>query len=219
MQHESGATAPAGLPRSAGGWRSRFAAWHNRHPLALVAALLVALLLLVALGPWLAPAPATLADPADDAPATPATPDRAAAEAIEPTEPTAPDAPDPADDAPQEIRFERPSLVERLDPDTRAALRREGQRLRATPAAAAASAPPTQVWALVTAPLGKRQSERVSAQLKAVALFQPLPMHVELMPTRAGPRAVFWPFVSAQDAEKVRQALADRGLQTEAVAF
>ena len=65
----------------------------------------------------------------------------------------------------------------------------------------------------------KRQSQRVAAQLHAVALLQPVPMRAELLPSGAGWRAVFWPFASEGDAEKVRLALADKGLRTEVLEF
>jgi len=71
----------------------------------------------------------------------------------------------------------------------------------------------------VTAPLDQRRAERAAAQLKAVALFQTLPMQVEQLPAGARWRTVFWPFTSAADAEKVRLALADKGLQTEVLEF
>ncbi len=120
-------------------------------------------------------------------------------------------------DDPHEGPVDRLPLVHPLDPAMRADLRREGLRLRA---AAAASAPAAKAWALVTPPLtDRRLSQRVTAQLHAVALLQPLPMRAELMASAGGPRAVFWPFPSAADAEKVRLALADRGLRTEVVEF
>jgi hypothetical protein len=132
-----------------------------------------------------------------------------------------------ADPAPTEIVLESPLLVEPLAPAARADLRREGERLRAAAAAlaagksgAASAAASAKSWALVSAPLAsRRQSERVVGQLGAVALLQPLPMRAELMTTREGRRAVFWPFPTASDAEKVRQALADRGLKMEVVEF
>lgn len=90
-----------------------------------------------------------------------------------------------------------------------------------TPAAApAAPAAPPRSWALVTQPLQDRQhSERVAAQLRAVALLQPVPMRTELMRSGTGWRAVFWGFTSVKDAEKVRLALADKGLKTDVMEF
>jgi hypothetical protein len=93
---------------------------------------------------------------------------------------------------------------------------------RTPPAAAAPAAPaaPPRSWALVTQPLQDRQhSERVAAQLRAVALLQPVPMRTELMRSGTGWRAVFWGFTSVKDAEKVRLALADKGLKTDVMEF
>lgn len=126
-----------------------------------------------------------------------------------------PPAPPPVDVAPRRGRIELDPLVARLPDDERQALRRSGRDLRGEPTVAASD----KAWALVTAPLDQRRAERAAAQLKAVALFQRLPMHVEQMPAGARWRAVFWPFTSAADAEKVRLALADKGLQTEVLEF
>lgn len=127
----------------------------------------------------------------------------------------APPAPPPVDVTPRRGRIELDPLVARLPDDERQALRRSGRDLRGEPALAASD----KAWALVTAPLDQRRAERAAAQLKAVALFQRLPMQVEQLPAGARWRAVFWPFTSAADAEKVRLALADKGLQTEVLEF
>ncbi|MEN9626844.1 MAG: hypothetical protein RJA10_70 [Pseudomonadota bacterium] len=117
---------------------------------------------------------------------------------------------------PRRGRIELPPLVPRLAAAERQELRSHSREMRGQPAAG----PATKAWALVTGPLSdRRQSERVSAQLHAIALLQPVPMRAELMPTGQGWRAVFWPFPTAQDAEKVRLALADKGLRTEVLEF
>lgn len=126
-----------------------------------------------------------------------------------------PEPPPPIDVAPRSGRIELAPLVAPLPDHERQALRRAGRDLRGEPAAGAVD----KAWALVTAPLDQRRAERAAAQLKAVALFHSLPMRVEQMPAGARWRAVFWPFASAADAEKVRLALADKGLQTEVLEF
>lgn len=152
-----------------------------------------------------AAAPAASAASAADSPAAASAP--AAAVAIAP--------PAPVNVRPRRGRVELPPLVERLDTTERATLRQEGRALRGEGAPVA-----DRAWALVTAPLAdRRQSERVAAQLQAVALLQPVPMRTELLPVGRQWRAVFWPFTSQQDAEKVRLALADKGLKTELMEF
>lgn len=136
-------------------------------------------------------------------------------EAVEAIEAKPPAPPPPVDVAPRSGRIELAPLVAPLPDDERRALRRSGRDLRGEPAAGAVD----KAWALVTAPLDQRRAERAAAQLKAVALFQSLPMRVEQMPAGGRWRAVFWPFASAADAEKVRLALADKGLQTEVLEF
>lgn len=117
---------------------------------------------------------------------------------------------------PRRGRVDLPPLVPRLDDAQRQQARLSSRELRREPAVL----PDAKAWALVTAPLvDRRQSERVAAQLHAVALLQPMPMRAELMPAGKGWRAVFWPFPTAQDAEKVRLALADKGLRTEVLEF
>jgi hypothetical protein len=107
-------------------------------------------------------------------------------------------------------------LVDKLDDAQRHELRQEGRALRGEPAHPADA----RSWALVTAPLpDRRTSERVAAQLHAVALLQPMPMRAELMRGDGGWRAVFWPFPTERDAEKVRLALADKGLRTQVIEF
>lgn len=113
-------------------------------------------------------------------------------------------------------RVDLPPLVDRLADAQRHELRTEARSLRGQPAID----PSAKAWALVTLPLAdKQQSQRVAAQLQAVALLQPLPMRAELVQAQGRWRAVFWPFASEKDAEKVRLALADKGLKTEVVAF
>ncbi len=112
-------------------------------------------------------------------------------------------------------RLELPPLIPRLAESDRHALRQAGQNLRSVGAAAV----PAKAWALATRPADKEPSERAAAQLKALALLQPVPMRAELLQARNGWRAVFWPFVNAQDAEKARLALADKGLSTEVIEF
>ena len=117
---------------------------------------------------------------------------------------------------PRRGRIELPPLVPKLAATERHDLRTNSRELRGQPAVL----PEAKAWALVTGPLAdRRQSERVAAQLHAVALLQPVPMRAELMPAGNGWRAVFWPFPTAQDAEKVRLALADKGLRTEVLEF
>jgi hypothetical protein len=150
-----------------------------------------------------APVVAQTADPA---------PHSAAASA--PDGPAAASAPPSVD--PRRGRIELPPLVPRLADGERHELRTSSRELRREPAVL----PDAKAWALVTTRLSdKRQSERVAAQLHAVALLQPVPMRAELMPVGSGWRAVFWPFPTAEDAEKVRLALADKGLQTEVIEF
>lgn len=112
-------------------------------------------------------------------------------------------------------RLERPSLVPRLAESDRQALREAGHNLRSVGVAPV----PAKAWALATRPADKEPAERAASQLKALALLQPVPMRAEVLQARNGWRAVFWPFVNAQDAEKARLALADKGLPTEVIEF
>ena len=121
----------------------------------------------------------------------------------------------PPDAAPLRGRIALEPLVPRLADAERQELRRSGRDLRRQSSARGEA----RAWALVTAPLDQRRADRATAQLRAVALFQALPMRVEQLPAGRQWRAVFWPFTSAQDAEKVRLALADKGLQTEVLEF
>ena len=117
---------------------------------------------------------------------------------------------------PRRGRVDVPPLVAKLDDAQRHDLRLAGRALRGEPAHPVHA----RAWALVTQPLSnRRQSERVAAQLHAVALLQPMPMRAELMQAEGGWRAVFWPFPTERDAEKVRLALADKGLRTQIVEF
>ena len=124
---------------------------------------------------------------------------------------------------PKRGRIELQALVPRLPDNERQELRAAGLGLRNESAGAAptaAKAPEVKAWALVTRPSSnKRQSELAAAQLQAVALLQPLPMRAELLKGSDGWRAVFWPFSNAKDAEKVRLALADKGLSTDLLEF
>lgn len=109
-------------------------------------------------------------------------------------------------------------LVPALDAATRAEARRQSAALRRD--AAGAPGPDDKVYALVTAPMVSRaQSERAAAQLQALALLLPGGLRAELMPAGKAWRAVCWPFGSAADAEKVRLALADKGLKTDVLEF
>jgi hypothetical protein len=122
----------------------------------------------------------------------------------------------PADVDPRAGTIAWPPLVPSLDPAQRQALRHAGQALRS----GAAPAPAPRAWALVSMPMSDRpRSQRVAAQLRAVALLQAVPMQAELMPVAGRWRAVCWPFATAHEAEKVRLALADKGLQTEVIEF
>ena len=122
----------------------------------------------------------------------------------------------PVSVAPRRGRIELPPLVPRLADVDRHELRTDSRALRREPAVL----PDAKAWALVTPTLtDKRQSERVAAQLQAVALLQPMPMRAELMAAGPGWRAVFWPFPTEKDAQKVRLALADKGLRTEVLEF
>lgn len=113
-------------------------------------------------------------------------------------------------------RIELPAIKPRLAEADRQQLKNAAAAMRNQ--AAAASRKPA--WALVTQPVADRRvSERAAAQFEAVAARQPTPMRAELMRTGSAWRAVFWPFVSARDAEKARIALADKGLRTEVVEF
>jgi hypothetical protein len=156
--------------------------------------------------------PPAAAEPAADAASAPSADEDEEAEEKSPDpSPPAASAPPAADARPGTV--ELPPLVPRLDDQQRRELRAAGRALRQEPVAAKA-------WALVTPLLrDRRQSERVAAQLQAVALLQPVAMRTELLPAGHGWRAVFWPFTSEQDAQKVRLALADKGLQTELLEF
>lgn len=134
----------------------------------------------------------------------------------EPTATAAEAAPRVAGARPRRGRVDVPPLVAKLDDAQRHELRLAGRALRGEPAHPVHA----RAWALVTQPLSnRRQSERVAAQLHAVALLQPMPMRAELMQAEGGWRAVFWPFPTERDAEKVRLALADKGLRTQIVEF
>lgn len=189
------------------------------------AAVLLALMLPLAALPWLrggadapAAAAASAAVTAMAAASAPAATVAASAPASSPPEPAAaaPAWPAPPPDVPpQRGRIDIGPLVPRLADAERQQLRRHGRDLRGEQPVRAED----KAWALVTAPLDRRRAERAALQLQAVALFQPVPMRVERMPAGQQWRAVFWPFTSAQDAEKVRLALADKGLQTEVLEF
>lgn len=113
-----------------------------------------------------------------------------------------------------------PTLVSRLAAGERERLRQSGRELRAAHAQGAApSARQPKAWALVTAPLERHRAQRAAAQLQAVAALQRRPMRVEQWPVGARWRAVFWAFDSAQEAQKVRLALADKGLRLEVLEF
>lgn len=122
----------------------------------------------------------------------------------------------PVSTSPQRGRIELSPLVPRLGPDERQTLRQTAHGLRGPDPREV----PAKAYALATRPLADRaRSERAAAQLQALALLQRMPMKAELMQTGGAWRAVFWPFRSAEDAEKVRLALADKGLPTEVIEF
>ena len=168
-----------------------------------------------------APASAPSPAPAAAHASAPAAPHAVADAASAPEAAIAAAAPDVVASAPRSVnprrgRIDLPPLVPKLAATERHDLRTNSRELRGQPAAG----PDIKAWALVTGPLAdRRQSERVAAQLHAIALLQPVPMRAELMPAGNGWRAVFWPFPTAQDAEKVRLALADKGLRTEVLEF
>lgn len=126
------------------------------------------------------------------------------------------EAPAPPDAQPRRGRVELPPLVPRLAGGERQALRQAAQVLRGPDP----QAPPPKAYALATRAFADRgRSERAAAQLQALALLHRMPMRAELMQTGREWRAVFWPFTTPQDAEKVRLALADKGLRTEVIEF
>lgn len=123
---------------------------------------------------------------------------------------------EPRSTHPRRGRIDLQPLVPKLGDAERHELRTAGRGLRGEPAVL----PDAKAWALATAPSAdRRQSERAAAQLHALALLQPIPMRAELVRTGNRWRAVCWPFPTEGDAEKVRLALADKGLQTEVVEF
>jgi hypothetical protein len=126
----------------------------------------------------------------------------------------------PTSVSPQPGRVVLPPLVPRLADAQREAARTASRSVRKEAPVEPGAAPDAKSWALVSRVMtNRRLSERAAAQLQAVALLQPVPMRAELLASDGGWRAVFWPFPSVQDAEKVRLALADKGLPLAVVEF
>lgn len=146
-------------------------------------------------------ASAPLPAPASSAPAT------------QQAQPAAPDA------QPRPGRIVLTALVPHLSDEERAALRQRGSDMRAAAIARAPAAAPARAFALVTRPLDRLQAQRAAVQLQAVAALQPQAMRVEQWPVGTRWQAVFWAFPSAQAAEKVRLALADKGLKVQVLEF
>ncbi|MBP6901760.1 MAG: hypothetical protein KBC73_16815 [Burkholderiaceae bacterium] len=89
-------------------------------------------------------------------------------------------------------------------------------------AATTAALPPGPVYALVTA--GARQKDGAEAQLAQMmsvraSLPPPVGDHGEVMPHQGRWRAAWWPFASADEAERARSALAVRGVRAEVIEF
>jgi len=179
----------------------------------------------IAAVPQVAQAVVRSAEPAEPAVATAK---EAAAEVAIASAPSAPGvagAERPIDVEPRRGRVEMPFTKPRLAADDRqraqvmsASLRRQGD----VPSGAAKPAPQAAVklYALVSASTRERSgSERFARQLQVLAQLRPGLLRAELMQVGNGWRAVCWPFSSAQEAERVRLALADRGLKTEVVEF
>jgi len=114
--------------------------------------------------------------------------------------------------SPQPGRIELQPLVSRLGEDERRALREDARARRGPP-------PVPRAWALVTPPLERARAARAAAQLQAVALLRGLPTRVEQWPAGTRWRAVSFAFASAEEAEKVRLALRDKGLPIEVLEF
>lgn len=88
--------------------------------------------------------------------------------------------------------------------------------------APAAPAAPATAWAVSTRTLRTRfESEQMLAALRDVAYRNGHGNEVkfEVMPTGDDWRAVGWPFGNRADAERLRAALAARGVKTEVVQF
>lgn len=92
----------------------------------------------------------------------------------------------------------------------------------AGPAAAAAALPPGPVYALVTD--GAKQKDGAEAQLAQMmsvraSLPPPVGDQGEVLAHQGRWRAAWWPFASADEAERARSALAVRGVRAEVVEF
>jgi hypothetical protein len=144
-----------------------------------------------------APASAALAAPAPVDPQAQAEPGSEAAPPVAPIRPT-------------------------LTPEDRQLARLQGERLRASPPAAASAPPPGPVYAVVSRPTTERGSAARSLALmraSSIRLPPPLPDRGELMRSQGEWRAAWWPFASLADAERARVLLAGRGLKADVVEF
>jgi hypothetical protein len=89
-------------------------------------------------------------------------------------------------------------------------------------AQATAAAPPATAWAVSTRTLRTRfESEQMLAALRDVAYKNGhgRELKLEVLPAGEDWRAVGWPFTSRVEAERLRAALAERGLKAEVVQF
>lgn len=91
-----------------------------------------------------------------------------------------------------------------------------------SPAGRAAAPPPATAWAVSTRNLRTRfESEQMLAALRDVAYRNGHGNELKLEVMAAGDdwRAVGWPFTTRAEAERLRAALAARGLKAEVVQF
>lgn len=116
-----------------------------------------------------------------------------------------------------------PDIRPRLSPDMRATARQESEAARAARAASApadAPDPDGKVYAVATAPT----RTRAGSQLRLVLMDAPTKAdpgqpRVEVMQVGDNWHAVIWPFNNRAAAERAREVLAGRGIQTEVIAF
>lgn len=97
-----------------------------------------------------------------------------------------------------------------------------GARAAAPATARVAAAPPATAWAVSTRNLRTRfESEQMLAALRDVAYRSGHggELKLEVMPAGDDWRAVGWPFATRAEAERLREALAARGLKAEVVQF
>ena len=96
------------------------------------------------------------------------------------------------------------------------------QRELAAAQAARATAKGQPVYAVVTRRVRSRlEAEAEGAHLSSTLanVVTPRGLRVEALPAGAGWQAICWPFLKREDAERVRDELAPRGLKIEVVAF